>query len=167
MAVEHALFYDHHAKAISTAIDDARAHAAAGALTAGNDRVHMEEIQVADQRRAPERARRRLADNRLAGKRLDFVDNVIAAPEPVLRFGVFIGLELGLAPVRTRRHAGAIEAGRVNDGNARLTRLGEKFLNFRNRIPAVHTAVARPFFDCFQYGIGSVSVYPAIKIDKK
>src|SRR5262245_39774205 len=129
VTIEYAFFHDDHAETISASINHARAHASACALAAGNDRVDMESVKMADQRCAPKGAWRSLAYNRFAWERLYLVDNIVAAPEPLLRFGVFIGLELRLAPVRARRHAGAIEAGRVNDRNTRFTSLGEKLLN--------------------------------------
>ena len=89
--VEDALFGDDHAQAVGRAIDHAGAHAAAGALSAGDDRIDAEKIEMADERRAPKRARRSFSEYGFAGDRFYLIDDVEAPAKTIEIFGAVRG----------------------------------------------------------------------------
>src|SRR5579883_1737434 len=123
-----------HAVAVGAALDDRRADAAAGALAADDDRVHVEVVQVAGERRAPERARGRLPQQHLARQRGDLVGDVVLAAVAV---GLRLVLELlgrhavrRLAPARHARGV-LVQARDVDHRDAHLAGHAEQLLDAR------------------------------------
>ena len=66
VAVEDALLDHDHFEAVGAAVDDRGADAAAGALATDDQRVDAQVVQVGQERRALERAGRRLAEHHFA-----------------------------------------------------------------------------------------------------
>src|SRR5712692_8662373 len=90
VTIEYALLDHDHPVAIGASIDDAGAHTTAGALTTGNEGIDTEVVQMPCQRRAPESAGRRFAQDGFTGQGCNLVNNIVSALPAVTGFGAHL-----------------------------------------------------------------------------
>src|SRR5262245_47995109 len=121
MTIEYALLDHDHAIAISASIDDAGAHTAAGALTAGDEGIDTEVVQMPCQRRTPESAGRGFTQDGFTGQGCDLINNIVSALPPVTGFGTHRS-RLCCSPAdRPTRHAILVQTRHMHNGDASLS----------------------------------------------
>src|SRR5262245_47639815 len=86
VTIEHALLDHDHAVAIGASIDDAGTHTTAGTLTAGDDGIDTQIVQMPCQRRSPESAGRGFAQDGFTGQGCDLINNIVSTLPPVTGF---------------------------------------------------------------------------------
>ena len=167
VAVEHALLGDHDLVAVRAGVDHGRPDASAGALAGDDDGVDAQRREVAGDRRAPERARRRLLQEDLALDGRDLRDDVIHAL--ALRAAAHVaGAPRVLAPGRRPADDAGLalrQAGDVDDGDAGLARGGQQALDVRQRLPGREPTAAGPFVLRLQHRLRLVAEHPAVEVD--
>src|SRR5262247_4465758 len=116
MPVEHAFLDDDHTQSIGRTVDDAGAHAAAGALAASNNRIDAEKSEMSDQRCAPKCARRDLLEHGFAGNGFNLIDDIVTAAKTIELFRAHGRAFFVVPPESPRFNSDAVHAGDVNNG---------------------------------------------------
>ena len=167
MPVEHTLLYHDHAVPVGAPVHHAGPYTAAGALAAGDDRVHSQVVEMPHQGRAPERAGGRLAQHRLAVDGRKFVDDV-ETPLASVDFGRVFDTVLHISLLSVPRFdAGVAQPGYMHHRYPRFPHRFQQRLDVRDSVPRRQPATARPVLYGLQQRLRLVTVNPPVKVNQK
>src|SRR5262245_53282324 len=121
---------------------------------------------MTDKGRSPKCAGGGFLQHGLPGNRFDLSNDIEFPPHTVELFTVHGGAFRAITTKSPGRHIHAVQPSYVNDWNFNLTRLGEEFLNIRQRIPAREPTASGPGFNRFDNRLRFVTKDPSIQVNQ-